>query len=299
MAFLRNLPWKLPFGTGVPKSRVAIQIMSDLHLEVGAGEQYADFAVPRQAPYLLLGGDIGNLSNYEAFLGFLKRMTDTFDRVFLVLGNHDFYQLTHAAGLAAARRLEAEPELGGRLTLLQQNRFDLPETNVTLLGCTLWTHVPDDAAKIVRATVQDFKQMEDWTVETHNRCHAEDLAWLQTQVADIRREAKESGAPARTIVVATHHAPAKNHTSKPQYRDNPWNSGFSTEIVGVGDWRPVQYWVFGHTHYCNSFETRGVKVVSNQRGYYLPRKEGGTVNLENLDPKHMFAVEKVIEVEYD
>lgn len=299
MAFIWNLPWKLPFGTGAPKKRVAIQIMSDLHLEVGAGEQYADFAVPRKAPYLLLGGDVGNLSNYEAYLAFLRRMTDIFDRVFLVLGNHDFFNQTHAAGLAAARRLEAEPALGGRLTLLQQDRFDLPGTAVTLLGCTLWTHVPDEAAAIVRATVQDYKHMKDWSVEAHNRCHTEDLAWLQAQVADVRREAGETGAAPRTIVVATHHAPAKANTSKPQHRDNPWHSGFSTEVLGAGDWRPVQYWVFGHTHYCNSFKTRGVKVVSNQRGYYLPRKEGGSVNLENLDPKHMFAVEKVIEVEYD
>lgn len=42
--------------------RPQVQIMSDLHLEVG--QQYASFTFPTTAPFLMLAGDIGRLIDY-------------------------------------------------------------------------------------------------------------------------------------------------------------------------------------------------------------------------------------------
>ena len=103
---------------------VPFQVLSDLHLEVG--QQYFSFDFPTTAPNLILAGDIGALSNYEAYLDLLHNQTERYDRVFLVLGNHEFYGLDFATAISTAKMLEKEPCLGGKLLFLQQARVDLP-----------------------------------------------------------------------------------------------------------------------------------------------------------------------------
>ena len=95
---------------------VPFQVLSDLHLEVG--QQYPTFDFPTTAPNLILAGDIGLLSNYEAYLDFLHNQTERYDRVFLVLGNHELYGLDFATALSTAKKLEKEPRLGGKLSFL-------------------------------------------------------------------------------------------------------------------------------------------------------------------------------------
>lgn len=75
--------------------------MSDLHLEVG--QQYADFDIPAEAPYLILAGDIGRLKDYQPYLEFLGRQCDHFVKVFLVLGNHEFFGTSQCRGPSAGQ----------------------------------------------------------------------------------------------------------------------------------------------------------------------------------------------------
>lgn len=152
--------------------------MSDVHLEVG--QQYSSFEFPATAPFLILAGDIGRLIDYDAYLKFLSRQTERYDRVFLVLGNHEFYGLDFDTGLSTARELEKESCLGGKLYLLQQGRFDMEGSPITILGCTLWSHVPDEAKAAVEGKVSDFRKIKDWSVENHNAAHKSDMECLAT-----------------------------------------------------------------------------------------------------------------------
>ena len=97
-----------------------IQVLSDLHLEVG--QQYSTYTFPASAPFLLLAGDIGRLIDYDAYLGFLEAQVARYKKVFLVLGNHEFYGLDYRSGLDAAR-------------LSQRNhRWPTPSCSFTELG---------------------------------------------------------------------------------------------------------------------------------------------------------------------
>ena len=62
--------------------------MPHLHLEWRRCEQ---FEIAREAPNLLLVGEIGRSYDYDRFLGFLQRQSEIFDRVLVVPGNHEFY----------------------------------------------------------------------------------------------------------------------------------------------------------------------------------------------------------------
>jgi hypothetical protein len=133
-----------------PRPWASLQYVSDLHLE--SQETYASFEILKVAPYLVLAGDLGCLENYEKYLDFLTIQCRRFWRVFLVLGNHEFYGISRQEGLDAAESLRLESCLGGRLTILCRNQFRL-NRRVTILGCTLHSHIPSESELWVRMKV--------------------------------------------------------------------------------------------------------------------------------------------------
>ncbi|KAF2435244.1 hypothetical protein EJ08DRAFT_394568 [Tothia fuscella] len=258
-----------------PSSFVSFQFLSDLHLEVG--QQYESYKLPVSAPYLILAGDIGRLSDYVSYLSFLESLCPKFEKVFLVLGNHEFYNITYEKGIELARKLEDEPVLEGKLLLLHQQRFDIPNSNVTVLGCSLWSHIEDSAREVVAMKVNDFKKIENWTVDSHNAAHFDDLSWLKEEVSAVRKEnismARLQKKPPgkRSMLVITHHAPCIERTSEPRLVGSPWNGAFATDLLTAEHvWDGVKTWIFGDTHYSTEFTMSNIRIVSNQQGYVLP-----------------------------
>ncbi|KAJ5958281.1 uncharacterized protein N7479_005431 [Penicillium vulpinum] len=216
-----------------PSPSSSFQILSDLHLEIN--QQYS-FEIPVCSKYLILAGDIGRLEDYNNYR------------------------------LEKAKQLENEPCMNGRLVLLHQRRYDIPDTRITILGCTLWSQIPQESTDIVHYKISDFQKIKEWSVEQHNKAHGSDLSWLRGEIQALR-ESQEK----RSILVVTHHAPSLQGTSSPQHAKNLWNCAFGTDLLSL-PWEGVKIWVFGHTHYTTEFKERGIRVVSNQRGYVLPWK---------------------------
>ena len=277
MAFLRKSYSSNLFSS---KKQVPIQILSDLHLEVA--QQYSLFTFPCAAKYLILAGDIGRLvPDYDAFLSFLAdTCCNRFERVLLVLGNHEFYGGSHAQVLDTASKLESEPILGGRLTILYRRRIDLSD-GITILGCTLHSHIPPGSAReAVQGRIKDFQRINGWTVDDHNAEHEADVRWLIEELEQIRRKENASGGQRQRIVVITHHAPCIQGTSDPQHANNPWNPAFATDLLPSAAMTEsrisssllsnVRCWIFGHTHFTTDFKRYGLRLMSNQRGYVLP-----------------------------
>jgi predicted phosphodiesterase len=267
------------------------QILSDLHLEVG--QQYSDFQIPVKAPNLILAGDIGCLIDYDNYLEFLTIQTSLFERIFLVLGNHEFHDMAFDDAIARARELEKEPSLNGKLVLLHQVRWDDPTSDATVLGCTLWSSIPPESAGITSSKVKDFKKITGWTVDAHNARYASDSAWLKQQLLSLKAEGKE-----RTVLVVTHHAPCMEGTSRPKDSSNPWSVAFATDIFTTQQWHEcgIDCWVFGHTHYTTELVKEGVRVVSNQRGYVAPSSMPTSKTRWKSPGPHEFDVERVIEL---
>ncbi|PKS05024.1 hypothetical protein jhhlp_008390 [Lomentospora prolificans] len=280
-----------PIEASSTKFTATFQYMSDLHLELGW--QYTTFDFPVMAPYLILAGDIGCLLGYEDYLEFLSRQTARFELVFLVLGNHEFYGLEYKSAIALAKRLEKEPRLKGKMHLLHRKRFNISNGNIVILGCTMWSQVPENHMEAVRIRVKDFKRIHNWTVEKHNETHEEDLRWLKAEIDNLRSEASKEKGVEKIVVVVTHHAPSILKTSRPEQVANPWTSAFATDILESGAWYPVTHWIYGHTHYSTEFTKAAVKVVSNQRGYVFPGKDS-EVNGKEEGLDHRFNPSKTI-----
>ncbi|GKZ33892.1 hypothetical protein AbraIFM66950_003979 [Aspergillus brasiliensis] len=251
------------------RSSASFQVLSDLHLEIN--QQYSSYEIPVCAERLILAGDIGRLTDYDDYRNFLQKQTERFKLVFLVLGNHEFYSETFDTGIERAKQLEQDAAFDGRLIVLHQKRYDVPGSNVSILGCTLWSKVPQESADLVQSKVKDYQRITDWSVDDHNTHHDSDYSWLMNEVHAIQQENKTAGKPSkrRAIVVVTHHAPSLQGTSSPEHAHSPWSAAFGTDILSVVP-DEVKVWVFGHTHYTTDFREKGVRVVSNQRGYVLP-----------------------------
>ena len=94
-----------------------IQYMSDLHLE----SCHYEFQLLKNAPCLVLGVDIGRLSDYEQYAGFIFRQCNRYDHVVLVLGNHEFYGCGHEERITRATELATDfRRISNDLSKLQQ-----------------------------------------------------------------------------------------------------------------------------------------------------------------------------------
>jgi hypothetical protein len=272
-----------------PDGRLMMQFMSDLHLEVG--QQYDDFDFSATAPYLILAGDIGRMKDYDAYLRFIARQTARFEKVFLVLGNHEFYGAGFDEGVAAAQRMEKEPILDDKLILLHRTRHELAigDRTVQILGCILWSNVPDADKDMVSMKINDFHKISGWTIDMHIAQHQQDLAWLADGLAAAR------GTESTSAVVVTHHAPCREGTSAPEHAHSPLSSAFSTDVIDPsGTWGSVvRHWIFGHTHYTTQLTRGDIDVVSNQRGYVLP---GWAAIEPSRDAPHRFDAGRTIGV---
>ncbi len=230
------------------------------------------------SPIALLG-DVGHVQDPDLFRLF-RKLLNHYEVVFYLLGNHDPYQLTMQVAKTKVRKFEQEmanlnqSRTTGKFVFLDQTRYDLTH-NITILGCTLFSHITDKQKLKVGSVMVDFKDTKDWTVDDHNEAHHSDVDWLNAEVTKITAE-----QPQREVVIFTHHSPCTDpRASNPKHRGSDVSSGFVTDLSREECWvnPKVRMWAFGHTHYNCDFvdDATGKKIVTNQKGYAKFRAQEG------------------------
>jgi hypothetical protein len=238
--------------------KTSFQILSDLHLHHNA--QYLTFNVPVTAPYLILAGNIGRLSDYDAYLSFLVRRCNMYEKVWLVLGSLEFSNTTHFEGLTLAHKMEKERATRGRLEVLHRTRSDIAGTNFTLLGCSLWSHIPEAEEEAVLKKAEEFDTqngIKEWDVAKHNREHQRDLTWL-------RKEVGETGT--REVIIVSSFTPDLKESMPPWQVGSPWASAYGANLLDDMEWYGTKCWVYGATGRTRQYKKAKMTVVSNQRG---------------------------------
>lgn len=269
------------WGNGLATSRhrtflplaMAVQILSDLHLE--APKFYDVFDIIPKAPYLALLGDIGNvISHKNDCLGFLTRQLKQFRGVLFVPGNHEAYHSNWPETFKVLLDFEKDGrnnDLLGDFVLLDRTVYRMPNTNIVILGCSLFSFVPAEYNMAVRVGFNDFFHIDNWNVGSHNNAHKRDLAWLKSQVAELEQTDVR-------IMIFTHWSPSKDpRTIEPRHGSSSITSAFSTELCQEICFQSekVKIWAFGHTHYNCDFTVERSKgaglprLLANQRGSYF------------------------------
>ena len=170
--------------------------------------------------------------------------------------------------------------LGDQFTnVFPLNRTELLITlgghSIRILGCTLWSHIPDDAMVAVTTLLNDYKLIYTShighgdkstvrvTFNDMNTMHARDRQWLESRLIN-------DGTP---TVVLTHYAPLMVGTSSPEYETRATNHGFATDLSAV--FTPnLRLWAFGHTHWACDLVYQNTRIVTNARGYTSSERKG-------------------------
>lgn len=217
----------------------------------------------------------------KGYFTFLRKQLSQFEIVFLVSGNHEPYgsswDVVKSKLIKFEEEIRTRKETGagkvGKFILLDQTRYDL-SLSMTILGCKLFSNVAPDQAQDVSFGLNDFFQIDEWTVEQHTSSHLSDLAWLNSQVSSISKS-----DPDRKIIILSHYSPTTDERSvDPKHVGSKISPGFMTDLGGEECWKSksVIYWGFGHTHNnCDLVDgDTGKRVVTNQRGYYFAQSVG-------------------------
>lgn len=248
-----------------------IQVISDLHGEMSRANPTK---IPVKAPVLALLGDIG-IPGTKIYARLLKTVSDDFETVLVLAGNHEFYQdKFHGVESDYEQRKLEIKDLWARFSNVHMlDCASVRLGGVTVLGCTLWSHVPPSAEsdvisgngvddyKCIRIRDPDTGFVRSLQITDTNAFHAKEVAFLQGEIA-------AAAADGRTVLVLAHFAPLMTGTSAPWHPPNRGlNHAFRSDLSDLMG-SPVAAWVYGHTHYNpRGLEANGTRVLANQKGY--------------------------------
>lgn len=236
-----------------------LHVLSDLHLELGAGSP-ADVAVERglmlpdtDADVIVLAGDIA--AGPDAVPWAAARWPDR--PVLYVLGNHEFYHRGVESVIAGCREI-AE---GTNVHVLERDAVTIG--GIRFLGTTLWTDFElfgnaSAGEQAASSLMMDFQVIPD--PDTGILQPARTRLWHRDSLAWLRREL--AAATGRAVVI-THHAPHR----RSDHFGNTASAGFVSHLPDVMLDDGPALWIHGHTHGRDDYRVGPTRVVSNQFGY--------------------------------
>lgn len=259
-----------------------LQYVSDIHLEFhdkqDRGLIEPSMFVKPVAPYLVLAGDIGipELKSYKAFLSWCS---SKWKEVFLVAGNHEFYNVRCPVKSDMGTKKEQIRRLCEpypNVHFLDCSSYYIPEANLRILGCTLWSDVPECIYEKAITYMNDARQIQylkdvPFTPWAQSEQHAKQKQWLNQEIhkCELTNE--------RCLVV-THYLPSFVLIHE-KYKGSPLNGCFASDCDDLFR-PPVVGWICGHTHTGMKVLIHGIPCCINPHGY--PHESVETRNREAM-----------------
>jgi DNA repair exonuclease SbcCD nuclease subunit len=281
-----------------------IQYISDIHLETHHNTSKSIFEkiLKPSAPYLALCGDIG-YPGAELYEPFLRYCSDSFEHVFYIAGNHEFYNDTKAVKFLKTKSQiiteEADEELVRRISakfprdtietrsqkireicqkfpnvhFLDKEIFHIPNTDIIVIGCTLWSKL--EINKFMLPQFNDFHRICETkdsllTPKKYDDWNEKHVKFLGETISKL-----ESEYPNKKLLVLTHHCPTYDIIiDKYSYDPNNLNSFFANTDLITPFGKNIKAWICGHTHGCKQIKVGETIVATNTFGYEWETIEG-------------------------
>jgi hypothetical protein len=143
---------------------------------------------------------------------------------------------------------------------LDRQSVVVADHGVRILGCTLWSAVPEDLQMKALLGMNDARQILETgeiplTPRAMTELHRQEKEWL-------RHEIESSSEP---CVVLTHYMPSFSLIHE-KYAGMALNVCFASDSEDLFQ-PPVVAWICGHTHTGAQTEIRGIPCVLNPHGY--------------------------------
>ncbi len=236
------------------------QIFSDLHITFNSK---IPFITPT-APYLILAGDIGKFGD-ENYIKFIQYVSKKWNKVFYVLGNHEFY-IPYEFN-TVIKLYEKLFQKYNNIILLNRSSYQLDD--YLIVGCTCWTDI---------STVKDFsrpiyfktKDGLKWDLKKYNKNRMKDIKFL----CSFKTQKK--------VILITHFPLInkwtynKTYSNKYFFKKKWLVNNFNIKYLPF--YKNLKTVISGHTHYSYDFNYKNVRFISNQYGY---SKYGNNLNKIN------------------
>lgn len=230
-----------------------IQILSDLHIEIGPFE-----FVDTGADLVILAGDVH--TKYNGLRWIKESIPDV--PVLYIMGNHEFYG-EKFPGLI--HKLKEEAKETANIHILENETFEL--NGYRFFGATLWAdlalHGDTFTGSTVALQMNDYKKIRH--SETYSKLKPADTRVQHAKTIGALRNFLSASDPARSVVV-THHAPSP--LSIPSLiRKQPIYCAYASDLNDlIMETQPL-LWIHGHLHEPNDYRIGNTRVLSNPRGY--------------------------------
>ncbi|MEX1187980.1 MAG: metallophosphoesterase [Bacteroidia bacterium] len=233
-----------------------IQYASDLHLEFPSNLNYMNMnPLQPEGDILVLGGDIVPFAIMDRFQDFFSLLSDQFEAVYWIPGNHEYYHFD-----IAKHRGILNEEIRSNVFLV--NNVSVVHRDVKLIFSSLWSKISPQNQWQIERGLNDFHQIKNngfrLTAADYNELHDESLTFIKNELDELKED---------KLAVFTHHCPTFLNYPE-QYKGDTLNEAFAVELYDFIESSGITYWVYGH-HHTNTpeFNIGNTKLITNQLGY--------------------------------
>ena len=253
-------------------------VVSDLHLnwiwsgniDITDDQQWEDkmfFMLP-DADILVIAGDLcDDASKALSYCkrSWMKSVSTRYKYIFFVLGYHDYYGTSLISLEQKIEKHILEQKLSN-VFLLQNDCFEIPNTNTMIVGSTLWTDYSNrDPLVMMNASfsMNDYKQIHD---QNYRKVSPERLLqehYKAKQYIDIVAQENRD----KELIVVTHHLPS--FALCDSYYDNQnTNAYYGSDLTDlILDNENIKYGICGHSHQRKQLQIGECLCMMNAFGY--------------------------------
>ena len=233
-----------------------IQYCSDLHLEFIENKNYlSKNPIIPSGEILLLAGDIVPFAIMESHNDFFDFISDNFEKVFWVPGNHEYYYFD-----VGNKNTSFHEKIRSNVSLI--NNVSVIESNVKFIFSTLWSKISPVNMRPIQQGVSDFKVIKRngqiFNPHDFNELHEQSLNFIQQEIEN---------ATSNKMFVVTHHVPTfLNYPA--EYKGSDLNEAFAVELFDLIEKSAIDFWLYGHNHRNQAnFDINNTRMITNQLGY--------------------------------
>lgn len=237
-----------------------IQYLSDLHLEFEENRQFLEEnPIIPSGEVLVMCGDIIPICFWEKYWDFIRKVSDSFETVYWLPGNHECY---YGQDIGRYADTFCEKLLSNVYFV---NNIAIGNRDSRLIFSTLWSKIEEKNEDVVVKNLNDFRQIafeeKFITAKFYHQMHTQCVEFLKREIA---------ATPSfKRTAVFTHHVPTKICYPSERFCIDEMNQAYVTELSEtiLTDSKP-DFWVFGHHHTpIVPFTIKSTNFRTNQLGY--------------------------------
>jgi len=234
-----------------------INYKSDLHLEFS---NYSPSIEIDQFEVLIIAGDLCESNNIKDYHLFLDNISKQYKKVFVVLGNHEFYtssfSLTKTLFLSSIEKYD-------NIHLLDNDFYIYKD--IVFIGSTLWS---DFNNKDPICIFNSKRYMNDFRLIFNNygtKFLPEDAIVKFNENVSFIKNICELYKNKKKIVI-THHTPSWQSVNK-KYKDDSLNGAYCSNLEEFILNSNIDYWIHGHVHSSFNYMIGNTHICCNPKGY--------------------------------